>query len=747
MCRVVRILPSRSKTGIIVVIMTVLQNISDIMHQPLGNFIYHLFLLLVLGAALGMAWGEWRRIHREEMRRLLFFTAGLLALRIVYLAGVLVTRTGGLGPESLLPPLERFVDMASVALLGWGFMSPARRGMRIWDIFYGANLVLALGALVIFAILWNQALSVDPFLSYNTYWQATIWSAWQIGLVLLFAATIVREREAGWGILLVAAVIMLAGQVMQFVYPSQTGVSQVPVWERLANLVVYSLIVVAVYRRIFAGLRAHSRQLQDVSQASLDQIKSLLYLFEAGQRMYSSLEPAAVFDGAAKGVAQALDADQCAIAVPSETDPSQMRLVAIHNPTRQGRATGASSFPLEYQLLVQQAMRRKSHVVVEGDDSVQLRSLFGLLGSNQTGPLLVQPLLADQRVMGAIIVGNAQSRRPFGPSEAKLCQYMAQQTVGAIQNSRRYRKAQEKISLMLSAQNESRRTTLRAQAQIEEIDGRLTGTQTELESLRQARDELETKLASSRAEADTLSRRLAALENDRVRRDEDWLGTGSPMLTGSAAGVLVTDGHGLIQTFNTGAETLLGLERDKLRGLALEAIVDSARWRQAVDSARGGDPVRLTLPVSDRFLLCDMAALPGPEASPLPGVPLAVILQNLSAEDEMQQTRLETVAAMAEGLTVPLSTIIGYADLLLGEAGDNAKDARRNILLRIKSGAERVVEMVQELVTEANSEPGRPARKEAEGTGAVQGDRDQGTGDPVARHQAAAVADLTSSEP
>jgi GAF domain-containing protein len=493
--------------------MTVLQNLSDIVRQPVVTLVYQLFLLLVLAAALGMVSGEWRRTRREEMQRLLYCIVGLAAMRIIYLVGILVTRTSGLGPDSLLPPLERFVDTASIALLGWGFLPVARRATRVWGIFFGANLVLALGVVGAFAVLWYQALSTDPSLSYSTYWQATIWTAWQIGLALLFGVVVAREQQAGWGFLLAAAASMVVGQVMQVVFPSQATVAHTPFWERLANLVAYSLILVAVYQRILAGLRVHSRQLQDVTQASLDQIKSLLFLFEAGQRMYSSLEPSVVFDNAARGVAQALDADQCAIVVPSESDPSQMRLVAVHNPMRQGRASRTSSFPLEYQLVIQQAMRRKSHIIVEGDDSMQLRALFGLLGSSQTGPLLVQPLLGEQDVVGAIIVGNAQSRRPFGPNDAKLCQFMARQTVLAIQNSRRHRKTQEKMSLMRASQNESRRTSLRTQAQVEEMGERLTGTQMELESLRQARDDLETKLASSRAEADTLTRRLAALEH------------------------------------------------------------------------------------------------------------------------------------------------------------------------------------------------------------------------------------------
>ena len=223
-----------------------------------------------------------------------------------------------------------------------------------------------------------------------------------------------------------------------------TTTPHLPVWERLANLIAYPLIAVAVYQHVVAGLRVHSRQLQDISQASLDQIKSLLFLFEASQKMSGSLDLTKVLDDAVQGVARALDADQCAIAFLEEGGAGQMRLAAIHNPSRKGRGESVA-FPLEYQLTVQQAMRRKKHIIVEESDNVQLKVLFALLGSSEIGPLLVQPLVMDGDAIGAIIVGNSRSRRPFAPNEAKLCQSMAEQLVGAIQNARRFEAAQEQI--------------------------------------------------------------------------------------------------------------------------------------------------------------------------------------------------------------------------------------------------------------------------------------------------------------
>lgn len=649
-----------------------------------------------------MALGEWRRARYEQAQRLFIAMAGLVLVRVCCLVAAVIAQTGWVDSDVLLPPLERCAGAASIIILGWAFMPPARRNVYAWDLVFGATLALVVGAGVAFVALWDQALSGDPALDYNAYWQSTIWSVWQMGLLLLAALAVIRDQGAGWTTVLVAVGLLFVGQVLQLAYPLGT-VPHVPVWERLFNLAAYTLLPIAVYKRIFADLTVQSRQLQDISQASLDQIKSLLYLVEASQQVSSSLELSEVLENAVQGVARALEADQCAIAFPSETDPGQMRLVAIYNPMRQGRRE-AASFPLEYQLAIQQAMRRKDHVIIEEADNVQLRALFALLGSSQTGPLLVQPLLDDQEAVGAMIVGNGRSRRPFGPNEVKLCQALAHQVVTAIENTRRYRTAQDRIAEMITAQNKTRRASLQARAEIQELSDRLAGTRAEIEALRQARDDLELKLVSSRAETDTLSRRLATLESDLARRQAggSWLMQAG--LPDTPVGIIVTDAKGLILATNAVAEGYLVRKTDELQRLDLRAISDELQWSEAVAAAAKGEAVQLMLPLGTRTLVCAVAPLSGPGADEGQVEGLAVILQDPLAQ--AQKTQPESVAAVLEGLHNPMTTIIGYVDLLLSEAMGSVGEAQRKFLRRIKSSAEQVVQAIRDRQVGYGTEPG-----------------------------------------
>ncbi len=711
--------------------MSLLVEASIILGTSLGSLVYHLLLLLAVEAILGIAWGERQRGRRDQVRRLMLASIGLTVARVAYVVAALITASGWVSPETLLPPVERFADTASIALLGWAFMPPVKRGPRTWDLIFGANLVLTIAVCAVFTYLWSEALIADVTRTYNTHWQATVWTAWQMALIPLAILAALRDRQPGWGIFVAAMLVMFVGRPLQLGFSPITA--HLPTWERLANLLAYPLVAVAVYQSVVAGLRVHSRQLQDISQASLDQIKSLLFLFEASQQMSGSLDLDAVLDNAVQGVARALDADQCAITFLEE-GAAQMRLAAIHNPTRKGRGE-AVTFPLEYQLTVQQAMRRKKHIIVEESDNVQLKVLFALLGSSETGPLLVQPLVQDGGAIGAIIVGNSRSRRPFTPNEAKLCQSMAEQLAGAIQNAKRFQEAQKQIERMRLAHEQERQVFRQATSRVQELTEQLTANQAQidqlceqLESTREARNALEIKLVSHRAEADTLAERLAVLESDLAqthanaeaqlrwheeelgRQQEEWQDAGEAsewaqtLLQGLTAGVLITDADGLIQHSNVAAEILLDLGSDELQGHALTSVSDDERWQQAVASAAEGEAVRLTLQIGPNTLMADVAPLPDPDVLGRDTQRVITILQDISHETEAQRERLEELASMAEEMRTPLTTIMSYADLLLGERVGILGDLQRKFLLRVKAGGERAVQIVDDLGQRASQE-------------------------------------------
>jgi signal transduction histidine kinase len=679
--------------------MPVLLQVTQIMSELIGSLVYHLLLLLAVQAALAMAWGEWQRERQGQAQRLFVAMAGITVVNLGYVAAALITRADLAEAVTLLPPFGGFATTVSMALLAWAFVPPANARLAGWHLALIANLVLALGSLAVFTVLWQQAWMSTPALDYNTYWQSTIWDAWQIALILIAGFGLVRNQREGWGTAAVAMGCMLAGQLLGIAYRQGISGPHLPGWERLANLIAYPLLAVAVYQHSVARLRLQSRQLQDISQASLDQIKSLLHLSEVSQQMSSCLDLSTVLDNAVRGVARVLGADQCAIAFLLEEDHDQMFLAAIYGPERQRRRENIT-FPVEHQSAIQQAVRSKRHVMVERSDDVQLRALFGFLGSRDTGPLLVQPLFSRGEVAGVILVGNARTQRPFSPNEASL----AVQLGHAIGNARHYQLAQQSIAEQEKAHAGDLGEVQQTKARLLELTELLASTEAELEALRLARSDLESRLLTSQAETDKLARRLLVLETEMAQKQAQWQGTFQAMLPGMAAGVLVTDDQGLIRATNMAAEILLERSAGELIGLDIRAISSSEDWQKAVVEAKKGETVHLEMRVDANMMMCDVAPLPNQSADRESVGGLAVILQGVSPAAEAQKAKLETIASIADELRTPVSTVIGYADLLLSEAIGGVAGVQRKFLLRIKADAERMMKIANDLAGEAGGD-------------------------------------------
>ena len=710
--------------------MVILETAKDILTSLEGTAAYYVLLFLSLGAGLWIAWSEWLRARDDHSRRWLLAMGGIITFRVIFVVASFVAGLGWFERELLLPPLERFVDLASVSILAWALRPWSWRRNRAWNWFFASNLVLSIAACVALTFLWAGTLASDPSANYNFDWQPIIWAVWIMVVAVVTVPGILANRGAGWGIYLSAMALLFVGALLELLSPA--AVRHLSVWQRAANLIAYPLVAIGIYQDTFAGLQLHSREMRDISQASIDQIKSLLRTQEITQNMSASLDLSVVLNSAVRGIARVVGANQCAIVFPEEGDLGTMRLVAIYNPSRQGRGEEVT-FPLDYVHAVQQAIRRKQPVVVEGRDAVQFKVLFALLGSAETGPLLVQPLLADNETIGAIIAGRSASGRAFSPDEMKLCQVMAQYLVHAISNARQYRTTLNEIARMEQAQRDVRQGLADAAKQGQERADHLTKLAAETRDLRQreeaareARNALEIQLASSRAEVEALTERLMVLESDlaqahakaeaqslwyedesarmRTEWDETVLSVDSSqnVLHRMTAGVLVTDEHAVIQDANFAAEILLDLSVEELEDLPLQDVSSDERWQQAVGTASGGEAVRVTLQMGINTLMFDLAPLTDPDEPQEEEHRLIVILQDVSAEVSEQRTQLEEMAVLASELRTPITTIISYADMMLSEAVGMLGTVQHKYLRRIRDGADRMAGMADELTRAAD---------------------------------------------
>lgn len=453
----------------------------DVLDSPAITVVYYLFTLFGIEAALVIAWGQWRRSDSFRARRLTIVFGALTVLRLMLFLLALLGRSSVDVAGVWAPPFERAMSTISLGFLLWGFTPLLREKNFGGLLFLTTNTVFAFIFYFLAVAFWR-----GPDFNHSSW--DIFFVLWQMGLILFGIVNCAANLDDERTYALFSFVTMLGGYLLHLFLAGYTAPHN-PVWVRLTELIAYPLFAIAIYQGAIQSLTARSLEFQHLSQISLDQIKGLISLFEATRSISSSLDMNDVLDGAAKSVAQAIGADQCAIALPDDGgDMAHLRLVSIYNPSRKGRGESVS-FPLNDQQAIKHALKRKYQVRTdEYQDNSQLEFLFTLMGAQDVGPLMIQPLLREGEPIGVLILGNSISKRVFTDSESELCKTLADQISVAIKH------AKEHAAVLAKAQQLS--WTLRNQ---------------ELETGKR-RAAMETELKKSREEVALFAQRLYEYE-------------------------------------------------------------------------------------------------------------------------------------------------------------------------------------------------------------------------------------------
>ncbi|TMB17696.1 MAG: PAS domain-containing protein [Deltaproteobacteria bacterium] len=193
---------------------------------------------------------------------------------------------------------------------------------------------------------------------------------------------------------------------------------------------------------------------------------------------------------------------------------------------------------------------------------------------------------------------------------------------------------------------------------------------------------------------------IAALRVERERLEA--------ILRGMVEGVLVTDLVGRVALMNERARELLGLPAG-LDG-AGRSLVEVARQPQVSEMLRGlagGETVLsrdLMLEGAERTTLqVNGARLCGPDGQPFGYV---LVLHDVTELRRLEVVRRDFVANVSHELRTPVTAIKGYAETLLGPAGDD-REARRRFLSVIDRHSERLGRLIDDLLTLSDLELGR----------------------------------------
>jgi PAS domain S-box-containing protein len=265
------------------------------------------------------------------------------------------------------------------------------------------------------------------------------------------------------------------------------------------------------------------------------------------------------------------------------------------------------------------------------------------------------------------------------------------------------------------AQNDAREALRRLARLKEESQSEISSARAELERSIEQAAQLTTQLAQLEEQARILERdrkelQLAASAGVGIALAQGVAATGHPGAAGFSAfdhlanGVVVTDPGGRIVYTNPVAEQWLGRSRDQLIGSDGFSLWDSDVWRSAIHSMTDQWP---TASPDQVGLSTSLAVEHQGQPMQVELTPLSLdghhagaiaLLHSVPQADERTRARDEFLASLAQELRTPMTSILGYTELLMNESVGKLGEIQRKFLQRVQANVERMSGMLNDLI-------------------------------------------------
>jgi len=470
--------------------MRTLNEAIQVITQPPGDLVYFLVALFALQQAFVSALsGTGSKQQASLARRWAWVSGGMLLARGLLMALGLAGVAGLVVPSSLLPPLERWVLLASVVAMVWTGLLDARFDHWRTPLIQGLIAGILLATLMLFG--YHAFAPADG----ASFFAAT-GGAVQVELVLILVALAVfvglaayiRPVEWEWG--LGVALFWFVGTLMQLGAPDPT--TAIDGWLRLFSLVSLPLLSIWVHRQLLPP--------PVVATASSGRFTAARPLIELLQNVGASRELDSSLIVASSRLASLLDVDVCAVALTSKEAKGAVQITAIHPPT--AAQVAPPQLPLAAYSGLQRAFEERQIVAASSptDDS-WLKPLYTALGFETVLPLAVLPLYHAGRVLGLLLLGGPGGSSEWSSSDLTGPVFVSDRLAGAIASA-------QSVAVALAS----------AETRVEEVTASSTGVEADVD-----RQRLMQALEQAKAQFQALNKRIRSLMQEIKSRDEEIL--------------------------------------------------------------------------------------------------------------------------------------------------------------------------------------------------------------------------------
>ncbi|GAB4491113.1 MAG: hypothetical protein OHK0031_14350 [Anaerolineales bacterium] len=618
------------------------QQIFTLLANAPGNLIYHLALAFSAAGALQEAIGQWRTSGYPQTRRMVTGLSLLLAGQAVLFIASGLVWQGALPANSFLPPLDRAMLLFSLTWAMWMWMFP--EPSRAGDA--GAILfsLLTLTGLVFGIVLQNAQPAADSF---NLSMQSLVWNAAVLVVLAAAAISLISRKPSGWSNGLALAALAAAGVILDFLFAAEGNYSGIL---RLFVMAGFPLLLTLPARFPSAGSGVKTETISRFQKNVAESAKTNLPSQPLRERRRYSTDPKTLTS---------------LIALASEVDAARIN----QNIAR----SVAQALLADLCFVIYMGEDKSTLFIASGYDLIREEFLEGGLMNKDTVPMLA----------GAILRGRAL-RLPASTTSSDL----------------------KGLGDMLGLPNPGNLLNVPIAGEKGHI-GSVLLLSPYSNRLWNADDQtFLTSVATSFIPIIERSRRMAEVEHERdyahqqmeeAKSVAERLQTINTNLNGELE-ALKSQAAQASQAEAARQEALKEIEKVRIENEKLKSRLESAKASAGSQPAGSSEYLESEL----RLTLEETARL----QNALAEANIKILEMEKRPAGRLSADQAEVIASIAQELRQPMSSILGYTDLLLGESVGILGALQRKFMERIKSSTERVGSLIDDLIQISTLETG-----------------------------------------
>ena len=415
-----------------------------------------------------------------------------------------------------------------------------------------------------------------------------------------------------------------------------------PAVVRLAHMAAYPLLMTLPQRFPAPSNALTSVKQQDAPSGERRRYSTDPKTFHALLALAGESSSDKVSDAITRAIAQTMLADLCFLIYLTD-DKNQMQIASGYDLIREENLEGGSMNKSAIPMLTNALQRARPLRLPSSSTSADIKGLSDMLGLTNPGHLLSVPIVTQEKdPIGGVLLLSPYSNRLWSAEDQAFLANIALSLVPIIQRG-------QKMTLLEQKGEQTKQALDVAQARLADLEKRNTDLLKQVEAVRA--DSQEGLAQAEHLAALTKMQEETQKAIERLKQENEELRAAKS-----------------VKGANSGASAAHSLQIESELRMSLEEV---ARLQNQIAEAN-----------------------------------MRVIEAEKSTSTAHSIEQAEVVASISQELRQPMSSIVGYTDLLLGESVGILGALQRKFVERIKASTERIGALIDDLIQVTTLESG-----------------------------------------